>query len=171
MGIIRRIAVTATVMLAALAMSGPAAAVPPPPGWPPPSYLRNSEAGLCMDNFALTGEVYQYPCNPQPNQWWWWRKPGGATDNRWLIHIVQGGLDTCLSARGTAYYSEIHLSACREGQLRQQWRWLSWGDQWTIQSVESGKCIGASVGPAVSKLVLAECVIRPSVLWAQVPAW
>jgi hypothetical protein len=166
---IRRIVVTATVMLTALgaAIIGD----PRPASAASYSYLVNSEAGLCMDNYARSGEVYQYPCNPQHNQWWRWRRPAGqTTGNQWMIINDEAGYDQCLSSRGGSYYSEIILSVCNEFVPSQKWRWISWGDQWTIQNDRWGSCIGASVGPAISKLVLAECVIRPSVIWRQVDA-
>jgi hypothetical protein len=70
----------------------------------------------------------------------------------------------CLSPEGAGYYSRIKLQSCNISSPSQQWAQHSVGSFWYFESLYApGKCIGALVGPSISEMVLAECVIRPSI--------
>lgn len=169
MKIVRCITAAATVVLITLGtvVFGPMA---PASAAVLPAYLQNSEAGLCMDDYALSGNAYQYPCNAQDNQWWDWTNPLGG--NSWQLRLGAGryqGLPQCLYPENAAYYARIKLLGCNAFNPRQRWAEHKINNFSYYESLWApGKCIGALVGPSISELVLAECVVRPSILWKKV---
>ncbi|WP_433364865.1 hypothetical protein ACQPZX_34735 [Actinoplanes sp. CA-142083] len=175
MKIVRRISAVAAAMLITLGIALSPAAPASAAGFfdenVEPAYLQNSEAGLCMDDYALSGSVYQYPCNAQDNEWWKWRKPFPSSGNVWHIGLGVGRYSPhkCLYPEGVAYYSRITLRICNNLNTRQQWAEHKVGNFSYFESLYApGKCIGALVGPSISEMVLAECVVRPSILFKKV---
>ncbi|WP_306204053.1 RICIN domain-containing protein [Actinoplanes sp. RD1] len=129
------------------------------------SYIVNSESGLCMDNYARTGNIYQYPCNPQRNQWWQWRRPGGATGNQWLIINNENG--RCLNTNGGSVGSPLILSVCNDFTPSHRWQWNTWGSQWWLRNNHWNLCVHPTNAGAITPVVLTDCNLTLAKIWIQ----
>ena len=156
----RLLAVTAgliTVLLAALLVG------PPPASAATLDWYRvsNLGTGKCMDNYARTNNIYQYPCGAGVNQLFTWYQVPGRPGDWYIENMAYYG---CMEPNGGG---GIILRECYSGRTTSMWRWVPVSGGWyKIVNVASGRCVEVpNSSSADVQLVTAFCNSQNKQLW------
>jgi hypothetical protein len=118
--------------------------------------IRNVGNSTCLDDFARTRQVYQYPCNWQANQIWDWYQPNGVPENAWHIRNYESW--TCLHPANGMLSAPLRLATCNVNNRSMKWRWVHvQGDAYMIQNVASGLCVLAPSHSGATQLTQSHC--------------
>jgi hypothetical protein len=126
--------------------------------------VQNAGSRKCLDHFAWSSRVHQYPCNTQANQLWTWYQVPGRPD-AWYIEATQSY--GCIETAGAGNSAPLVLRACRSGRTSAMWRWVHVRDGWyAITNVASGRCVDVPNGTTGDvQLVQYDCHHRAHQLW------
>jgi hypothetical protein len=134
--------------------------------WP---QFYNPWSGLCMDNFARTGNVVQWDCNEQGNQGWHLDVPGPT----WVLlqeFRQTDGKRLCLSVTAPTIHTTVKAADCFQPGFHRDWHWVAFDDFRAMLRLHgTNLCVAAPAQGVKSDLFLWECIPNTETLWMR--AW